>query len=64
MCTERIIKKWDNKDNLKLAIRMTLSEQKNTTDAHGWIRADFKIEQQSFSFFEQQRSQFKMKIKK
>lgn len=63
VCTGRIIKKWDNKDNLKSAILMTLSELKDTTDAYGWIRADFKLEQQSFSFFEQQRSQFEMKIK-
>lgn len=63
VCSGRIIKKWSTKDNLKSAILVTLSELKSTTDAYGWIRADFKIEQQSFSFFEQQRTQFEMKIK-
>ena len=59
----RVIKKWSNKDNLKSAALAALSELKNTTDAPGWVRADYKIDQQLYDFIEQQRLQFESEIK-
>lgn len=61
-CNGRVIKKWDNKDNLKAAVLAALAELKDNTDAAGWIRADFKPEQQSYAFLEQQRIKYETKI--
>ena len=61
--TGRIIKKWSNKDNLKSAALTALSELKNNTDAPGWIRADYIIEQQMYNILEQQRLQFESGVK-
>ena len=44
----RLIKKWNNKDNLKSAALTALAEMKRTTDAPGWVRADCKVEQQMY----------------
>lgn len=61
--TGRVIKKWSNKDNLKSAALAALSELKISTDAPGWIRADYKIGQQLYDLIEQQRLQFESRIK-
>lgn len=61
--TERMIKKWNNKDNLKSAALSALSELKSTTAASGWIRSEYKIDQQLYDFVEQQRLQYELKIK-
>lgn len=62
VCAGRVIKKWNNKDNLKSAALAALSDLKNITDAPGWVRAD-KINQQIYDSIEQQRLQFESEIK-
>ena len=59
----RIIKKWTTKDNLKSAALAALSELKISTDAPGWVRADYKIDQQMYEFVEQQRLKFEAEIR-
>lgn len=59
----RLIKKWSNKDNLKSAALTALAELKRTTDAPGWVRADYKVEQQMYDLLEQQRRNYEEKIR-
>lgn len=62
VCAGRLIRKWSNKDNLKSATLAALIELKATTKEPGWIRANFKIEQQSYSFLEEQREKYESEI--
>ena len=59
----RLIKKWSNKDNLKSAALTALAELKRTTDAPGWVRANYKVEQQMYDLLEQQRRNYEEKIR-
>jgi len=54
----RIIKKWNNKDDLRACVLAALSSLKEETNAPGWIRADFTIDKLSYDYLEKQRKKY------
>lgn len=60
--TGRVIKKWNNKDNLKSAVLSAIVELKKKTDAVGWIKANYSIDKASYKIFEEQRLSYTAQI--
>lgn len=54
-CAGRVIKKWNNKDNLKSAVLSAIVDLKEETEAVGWIKANYSIDKAGYKIFEEQR---------
>lgn len=61
-CNGRVIRKWNNKDNLKAAALVAIAELKRNTDASGWIRANPRIDKTAYTILEEQRKSYERQI--
>lgn len=61
-CTGRVIKKWNNKDNLKSAVLSAIVDLKKETDAVGWIKSNYSFDKVSYKIFEEQRLSYNVQI--
>ena len=61
-CCGRIIRKWNNKDNLKAAVLAAIVELKRDTDASGWIRANLKMDKTAYTILDEQRRSYEKQL--
>ena len=61
-CCGRVIRKWNNKDNLKAAVLAAIVELKRDTDASGWVRANLKIEKTAYTILDEQRRSYEQQL--
>lgn len=54
-CCGRVIRKWNNKDNLKAAVLAAIVELKRETNALGWVRANLKMDKTAYTILDEQR---------
>jgi hypothetical protein len=62
VCSDRVIRKWNNKDNLKSAAIAAIVELIQNTDAPGWIRANQRIDKMSYAILDEQRNSYEKQL--
>lgn len=61
-CCGRVIRKWNNKDNLKAAVLAAIVELKRDTNASGWIRANLKMDKTAYTILDEQRRSYEKQL--